>query len=187
MIPSGFIARVLQPRRRQLILFGILLLPFISYGLWHTSFTVNARFIYLYELLIGAGLVAWLVLFLVDRYVGSMLMFASNLRSYPISGMIAFIILLILELPIHAGLQTLSDRDGDKIRRSVEEFHKYNGYYPDDLSDSGFDHLSRRSWTFSFYRYDRGLEPYRVRYKSIGGRERFYSHQYQMWTFPFDE
>jgi hypothetical protein len=175
------IDKLLKPGSTELFWFSLLLFLPITAGLWFTSAIVHGQIILLYIFFcaIGCGLI--LLAFLIDK------LFHVALHRYSIRGVALFVLLILVELPIHAGLQALSDKDGDKIRRSVEEFHKYNGYYPDDLSDSGFDDLPRRSWTFSFYEYDRELQPYRIRYNSIGGEERFYSHQYQMWTYPFDE
>lgn len=187
MSTSKLISGVLLPSRRQLVVFGLILTPIITYGLWHASFIVSALFIYLYEMLIGAGIAAWLGLFLLDRVINARLLLSSRLRSYAVAGLVTFIVLLLIELPIHWVLQSLSDRDGDLIRERVEAYREQNGDYPVDLSDSGFSDLPRQSWTGAQYRYDRRLWPYTVRYASIGSRERFYSHQYKSWSYPFDE
>jgi hypothetical protein len=187
MNTSQVISVLLLPSRRQLVVFGLILTPIITYVLWHASFIVSALFIYLYEMLIGAGIVVWLGLFLVDKAISARLMLSSHLRSYAVAGLITFIAVLLLELPVHWILQRLSDRDGDLIRARVEAYRAQNDDYPTDLSDGAFGDLPKRSWTGSLYTYNRELRPYTVRYASIGGRERFYSHQYKSWSYPFDE
>jgi hypothetical protein len=187
MNPTGAISNLLLPSRRHLVVFSFVLVPFVTIGLWYTSLVVSPFAIFLYVMLIGAGMALWLGLFLVDKAMHARLHISSRLHSYAKAGLVVFILSLIVELPIHWVLQRLSDRDGDLIRASIESYRVYNGAYPDDLSDSAFDVLPQRSWTGSSYTYSRDLWPYKVQYASIGGRERFYSHQYKSWSYPFDE
>ena len=181
------ISRILRPDRRVLVLFGVLLVPFVSCGLWHASFIVHFEFIYLYEMILGVGCAAWLGFYIIDWALQRYFLVESRLRSFPLAGMASFILCTVVEIPIHAGLQALSDNDGDKIRASIEEYHRHRGSYPEQLRDIPDNNLPQRTWTGSSFEYDMGLFPYRLRYLSIGGRERFYSHQYASWSFPFDD
>lgn len=171
---------LLKPQAPELMWFTIVFSALITTWLWFDSALVMGWAILSYIILLALGGVALVICLVVDSR------FQTSLSRYAKRGLVVFVALLVIEIPIQAGLQALSDDQGNRARQLLEAYYNKHGEYPSDLNAIQLTSSQRRTWFGTSLEYSKGLTPFLLSYRSIGGYQRFFSHQDNCWSYPFD-
>lgn len=174
-------SNIFRPQQKQVLIFGIITLPFIVAVVYYL------RFIWLYQLmtLTPAIIIIILLTGVVLFYIDWKLKF-KILRYFKIS-IAFFLIIIFISLPVCKILEVLSEKRAKKIIFKIEKFKKDKNEYPGLSEFYAFKGLPGRTLLGTHYRYNvdvvNGIEIYRLEFRSFNGNTAYYNQGTGKWLY----
>jgi hypothetical protein len=169
----------LVPKKRELLLFVLILFPVIAIGLWELSFT------WFPPLEFYLLCIFMVCIFLFALAKGVEMKWKVKLSRYISVFMLELFILTVANYVLRNYLRSRAEEHGELIVAHMAEYHELNGQWPEDLNHSSLQNLPKNTPFGTKYELKLSHKTNNpiISFYSFGGYWGYYDYENDKWYY----
>lgn len=161
--------KLTQPKTFQLIAFGFVATPVLFYLVYMVSFSWMFYMESLTVFVFAPVTLFFLLSVWLDKRLGT------KIKRYSILTVFLLLLTLLVFNPIKKWIISDTEKRGEILAKSVDDYRIKYGHYPKNLNDPFFDNapktaLIRRPFWYEIYKNDKNVEEYEISCSSFNGQ-----------------